>query len=153
MFPTCFNINASLDHFKMLIFRLFYKQFATLVNLFNMFQYQYKFESFENVNFSLVLSAIVHIDEDFQHVWQSIRITIVSKPSSTWWCTSLVATWLEYRKAFKINRKLNIYKWIRVTRNQKNRPTFPQGGRSAPRAGCETTNLKYVENVHISLVL
>ena len=34
-------------------------------------------------------------------------------------------------KAFKINAKLNICKWIRVTRNQNNRPTFPQGGGGA----------------------
>ena len=38
-------------------------------------------------------------------------------------------------KAFKINRKLNIYKWIRVTRNQKNRPTFPQGGAERSTSG------------------
>ena len=38
-------------------------------------------------------------------------------------------------KAFKINRKVNICKWIRVTRNQKNRPTFPQGGAERSTSG------------------
>ena len=52
----------------MLIFRWFYQQFCMLMNIFNVFEYQYKFELFQNVNISLVLYAFLHVDEYFQHV-------------------------------------------------------------------------------------